>query len=419
LSTIVVPKSLERASNNGSILVRAIDANGQPISGANVNITNTTVSPIININDITDGQGYLEVVDTPTGTLSYNISVTKSDNYSTDFTTSSSATNPNPSKLPITVESKKSATATFQIDQLGSINIHSVSKTDCSGIGGVGINARGQKLIGVLPVVYKYSRNITTDGNGDYALANMEWDSYFLTLTGSVYDIAGTIPMLPAQLLRGGTQDVSLILSNHTANSLLVKVKDAGTGLPLSGVTVRLTGVSYDNSLTTGLGYARQTDWSLGSGQASFVNEQQYFSDDGKIDGATSAGDAQLKKLGDYYFVSGALESSTFDLNNTVNFNSILFSPTTQPTEAGEIPVRIQMAAANSPTPAEWNFTGPDGTTGAFYTATNTVAFSGLSGNRYFRYKLFLSTDSTQYTPLVSEIAVTYTNSCTPPGQTF
>ena len=251
LSTIVVPKSLESASNNGSILVRAIDANGQPISGANVNITNTTVSPIININDITDGQGYLEVVDTPTGTLSYNISVTKSDNYSTDFTTSSSATNPNPSKLPITVESKKSATATFQIDQLGSINIHSVSKTDCSGIGGVGINARGQKLIGVLPVVYKYSRNITTDGNGDYALANMEWDSYFLTLTGSVYDIAGTIPMLPAQLLPGGTQDVSLILSNHTANSLLVKVKDAGTGLPLSGVPVRLTGVRYDNSLKT------------------------------------------------------------------------------------------------------------------------------------------------------------------------
>ena len=38
-------------------------------------------------------------------------------------------------------------------------------------------------------------------------------------------------------------------------------------------------------------------------------------------------------------------------------------------------------------------------------------------GDRYLRYKLFLSTQSATNTPDVSDVAFTYTTACTPPGQ--
>ncbi len=416
LSTLIAPKNLEGASTNGHLYIQVFDATGGDVAGANVHVVNTARTPNVVIDDVTGSDGWLRIIDTPTGTLSYNITVSKN-GYSSDYTVAASIDNPNPKKPPANVVSQYVTELSFSIDRLGSINLHSVDPI-CSAIGGVGFNLHGTKVLGTDPNIYKFSQNFTTDGSGNKNFPNQEWDTYYLTPTTVSYDVAGTIPALPFNLTPGLNQEFYAILRPHTTNSLLVQVKDAGTGLPLSDATVRLVGGSYDETLATSLGYTRQTDWSGGSGQVNYVTENQYFSDDGNLE-TSSAGDLKLRKVGGIYLSSGYLESSTFDLGSGVNLRNLVWEPINQPAETGTNPIVFQLATSNSSTPETWDFLGPDGTSATFYTTTDTVINAGLSGNRYLRYKVFLSTDNNHYTPLLSEVAITFTSECTPPGQVF
>lgn len=413
LSTIIAPDSLEGASENGALFVHVFGATGQPISGATVQIQGGSTT----INDTTDINGLVKVIDIPTGTMKYHVTATKG-GYSQDQTYEPTAENTTPTKLPITVVSKMVSETFLSIDLLGSLNVETINET-CSAIPNAGFTIRGHKIIGSDPEVYKYNHYYTTDAAGVKNLGAVEWDTYEINVTGTSYDIAGTIPINPLIISPGLNQVVSLILKPHTQNSLLVKVKDAGTGLPLSGATVRLRlSGSYDQSKTTGLGFARQTDWSGGSGQVLFTLENKYFSDNGSVS-TPSAGDLTLKKSGNSYESSGILESSTFDLGSDVNFINIIPEPQAQPAECGTYPIKFQIAASTSSTPGTWIFRGPDGSTSTYYSLTDTVLWDGLNNNRYMRYKVYLSTADTKFTPTLSEVAFTYNSSCVPPGQAF
>lgn len=417
LSTRITPKGLEGASQNGALFVNVFDASGLPIQGANVRITNASTTPPLVIDDVTDNEGNYRLIDAPTGTLAYAITISKS-GYSSDYTVSSTASNPNPAKPPSNVVSQAVTNISFSIDHTGNVTYHTLNST-CAALGNIPLAVSGSKLIGQNPTVYKYQKTITTDGSGNATMSPLEWDDYNIGLTNTAYDLGGTIPLLPFALLPGATQDASVILVPHTANSLLVSVIDAGTKLPLSDAAVELTNGVYDSVILTGLGYTRQTDWSGGSGQANFINATKYFFDSGTMENSKPAGDIVLKKTGNSYAGSGWLESSTFDLGTAVNFNSLIVTPSTQSTSTGIMPVRLQMATSDTSTPASWNFLGPDGTDTTYYTPTSTLINSIHNGSRYLRYRLFLSTDDARVTPQVGELAFTYTSGCTPPGQSF
>ena len=414
LSTIVSPKNLEGASQNGALFIHVFDANGLPISQANVHIINSAVVPNIIIDDVTDNNGDLKIIDAPTGTLSYHLTVSKS-GYSSDSTVTSSASNPNPLKPPANVVSQTITEISFSIDKVSNLVVSSVNQA-CDSVTGPTVNLRGNKIIGVNPDVYKTSKNFSLS-SGSYNLDNLEWDTYHISVSGTAYDLAGSVPMLPLKLNPNVNQSLSLILKNHTTNSLLVKVKDAGTGLPLSDAVVRLYNGGFDDSVQTDLGYMRQTDWSNGGGQVNFLDETKYFSDDGNLENSFPAGDLKLKKTGNTYALSGQLESSTFDLGGNVTLRNLISEPISQSPQSGTNPIRFQLAATSTLNAIYWNFVGPDGTANSYYTSTNTLISSDLSNKRYLRYKVFLSTADNRYTPQLSEIDITYTNSCTPPGQ--
>lgn len=417
MTTHIAPKTLETATNNGSLFMQVVNASGLPVSGATVRIVNPSTTPAINSTDFTGADGWFRVLDAPTSTLSYAITISKN-GYSSDYTIPSSASNPSPTKLPASVASQSITTVNFAIDQLGSMDFHTMSPI-CAPIGSTPFILRGEKQIGSLPVVYKYRQTLMSDGNGDYTVSGAEWDTYIVSSTGSTYDLAGTIPMSPFPLLPGANQDVSVILKPHTSQSLLVKVQDSGTGLPLSGATVRVSATGYDQTLFTGLGYVQQTDWSNGSGQSQFTNDQQYFVDDSRVDTTSQPGEITLKQIGGNYLYDGYLESSTFDLGIAVNFSNVIINPSTQPTSTGSNTVRLQLATSNSSTPAVWEFLGPDGTAETYYSATNTVINAVHNDNQYARYRVYLQTDDVAATPNVSDVSLTYTTSCVAPGQSF
>ena len=404
ITTNIAPKNLETASTNGAILIKVFDSNGIPVPNASVHIVNTNIIPNIIIDDVTDSNGFLQIVDAPPGTNAYQITVTKTD-YSIDRTYTPSISNPNPVKPDITVIIQQLTQISFSIDRLSSMHFSSVNLL-CTPVSGINFNLIGSKNIGLnLP---KYSSNLITNASGEYLSSNMEWDNYTVTGIDTSYDIIGINPLNQISLIANSVQNVSLIVAPKNPNSLLITVKDGVTRLPLTNAIVNLIyGSSYDVSKTTGRGFINQTDWSTGD----------YTSDDGNID-SSSAGELKLRKIFDQYNPSGWLESSTIDTGSASNFYNLIWLPVDQPVTSGPDSAKFQFATnATTTATTTWTYLGPDGTASTYYTNSNSLISEVHNGDRYARYKVYLSSISTTTTPSISDISFTVTSSCTPPGQ--
>ena len=413
-TTHVGPRALETASTNGALFVQVFDASGQPVSGADVHVENNQAVPPIVIDDTTNNDGFLQIVDAPPGAEAYEIAVSKS-GYSTEQTYPTGAPgNPNPTKPHATVALQQLTQISFSIDRTSTLDISSVTNT-CGPVSSIDFSLSGSKLIGANPDVLKYSASHITDGLGKKTIFGLEWDTYNLNFTDSSYDLAGAVPLLPLALNPNTGQDFKLIVAPKVSNGLLVTVKDASTQLPLSDAIVRLEGLSYDTTLTTGHGFIRQTDWSGGAGQDDFIDPARYFDSDGNVEINDPAGEFHLRKIFDEYEPSAYLISSAFDTGSASNFHQILWQPQSQPPDTGQDSVRFQIATNNNE--MTWNFLGTDGTANTYYTLADQNINSLHNGDRYLRYKAFLQTASTTWTPTISDVSFTFTSSCVPPGQ--
>lgn len=411
-STRVSPKNLETSSTNGALVIKVFDSDGVALSGANVSIVNTAVSPNVNINDVTGIDGTLTIVDAPPATEAYEITVTKS-GYSTDRTYPvGDVDNPNPSKPHATVLVQQITQLSFSIDEISTVSVSTKSQT-CSAIGYVDFNLYGSKLIGTSPDVLKYEVDHTTDSSGLLTINNLEWDTYNMILNDASYDLIGTNPLLALGLVPGSTQPMDVIVAPKDPNRLLVVVTDQATSLPLEDVDVQLTKSGFDETKTTGRGYINQTDWSGGGGQEDFLVEDEYSSSDGNIETNDPAGEIKLRDVFGFYVSSGELISSTFDVGSSTNFSNIYWEPLSQSVDTN---VKFQIASSNE-TSSAWSFTGPDGTTTSYYIVGDQDIHSSNNGKRYIRYKAFLESDDTSHTSIISDASFTFTSSCVPPGQ--
>ncbi len=417
-TTTIAPKRLETTAGNGALLVQVFNAVGQPVQDAQVNIVNTTTNPTLDFNDITNAQGQLTIIDVPPASQSYHITVTKP-GYSTDQTYPiGDPNNPNPLKPDATVIADAVTQISFAIDTLSTLNVQTVNQV-CSARSNVDFELTGAKLIGQAPDMLKYDHFLTTDSNGTLALPNMEWDTYNASITDPLYYLAGSLPSLPMQISPNTTESLSMIAEPKTANALLVSVVDAVTQQPVQGASVQVQGTNYSKTLQTGEGNWQQTDWSGGAGQTDWSDATRYSS--GSNEGTTNpAGELKLQQNGGVYASSGYIISSIFDNLAPTNFYHLVVTPEGQPSQTGTDPVRIQIASSKTDTPTTtWNFLGPDGTPGTYYTPSNHTLNPIHNGDRYIRYRIDLRTSNTAYTPNVSDIAISFADACTPSGQVY
>ncbi len=418
-ATNVVPKGLEGTLNAGALLIKVYNANGQPVPGASVHIEGTTTSPSIILDRSSDSSGQWIEVGLPARVNGYHIVVT-APGYSTDQTYPISVSNPNPIKPDATIVDGQVTTVSFFIDLLSTLNIKTLNNL-CQNVSGVNLNIKGAKLIGTSPDVYKYFMNWTSVA-GLIALTNLEWDTYTPTLlTGQSWVVLGTSPIQKIDVLPGTTQTFTMILNtNSTANSLLVIVKDAGTGAALENATVHLRkggSVPQDYYGVTGGSVWVQSDWTSGGGQATWstTTPDRYFQDDANIDINSAPTGVRLKKTSGNYAASGWLESSTYDTGTSAsNFTTITWQPTSQDAAAA---LKFQIASNNDN--ATWLYLGPDGTSSTYYTVSGTSISSAHDNNRYVRYKAFLSTTNNKKTPVLTSISINYVSGCFTPGQVW
>ncbi len=410
----ISPANLQSAGNGGALVAQVFNANGEPVQGATVYVQSVATSSVQNT-DVTNNYGILNVIGVPPGTNMYKIVVSKS-GYSTEETYAIGGSgNPNPTKPNVTILDKQVSQASFAIDKLSTLRFTSVSPL-CTPIGNIDFSLVGAKNIGAS--VPKYSQSLATNSSGVLTLNNMEWDTYTLTPTDTGYDIAGINPDSPFSLNPDNNQEVQLVVIPRDLNSLMLSIKDSATGLPISGAVVELTKSGYDKTKITGQGYLSQIDWSQGSGQDMFVNQSQYYSDNGSVDTATSSGDVLLRDFFGSYNTNatGTLESSTFDTGTSSNYYSLSWTPNNQPLYTGANSLKIQFATNASSTDS-WNYYGPDGTSDTYYTVPDSPINNIHNNKQYARYKAFLTTESSTSTPKLSSLFFSYTSGCIPPGQ--
>lgn len=416
-TTRVAPKALETTGNNGALFIYVFDANGQPIEDADIYVKfNATTTPII-IQDVTNINGVLQIVDAPPGVEAYEITVSK-EGYSTEKTyATGDVENPVPDRPHANVVSGQVTEISFSIDELSTVNINTRNIT-CSSIGGVDFNIESSKTIGVNTP--KLDKDYATDSNGKRTLNDVEWDTYNITLLEAGKHLIGSNPSLPFDVYPGTTQSLDLILGNSNPNAVLVTVVDGSNQQLLSDAIVKFTQGSVMKTATTGSGYIEQTDWSSGYGQVQVGDESKYYVQSGEVETSVPEGEISLKSFSGGYFDDGWLESSIFDIGTTTNFLTISWTPGDQPQQTGNSAVRFQIATNETlEEPVVWNFTGPTGASGTYYTSPGQAISSLNDGDRYLKYKVLLDTENTSYTPNISDVRFSFATDCTPVGQAY
>lgn len=420
-STRVAPKSLENTGNNGALFISVFDSNGQPVSGAEVYVEyNATTTPII-IEDMTNNDGMLQIIDAPPGLEAYEITVSKT-GYSTDKTyATGDVSNPSPSKPHANVVAGQVTQVSFSIDRLSELTVNT-RNIACSSISNIDFNLESSKQIGVNTP--KYNIDHVTNSSGRKLISGLEWDTYNLTLLESGKHLIGTNPSVPLDVFAGTEQTLDLILGDSDPNAVLVTVVDGGNQQLLSDADVKFTQGSFVATTTTGSGYLEQTDWSGGQGQNSFTNSTKYLTQDGDIETSDPIGELKLNYFSNIFSTSGWLESSIFDIGTTTNFLTLSWTPSDQPQYTGSESAKFQIATNETldSTPEEplvWNFYGPNGTAGTYYTTPGQAIANTHDGDRYLKYKVFLNTEDTSVTPNISDVRFSFATDCTPVGQAY
>ena len=248
----IAPKSGEAATTDtGALNIQVIDAQGHGVPNASVNVINSTASPVINLTDTTDNDGYLEIYGVATGTNAYKITATKT-GYSTDQTYPvGGGSNPNPLKPNSTVATEQVTSVSFSIDTRASLAVASVA-TSCDPVANFNFSLTSNKTNDVAGLIPKYFNTFQTNSSGVLTISPLEWDSYDATSSDLSYDIAGVDVANPISVSPGASQTAKFVLMPKNGNSLLVTVKDSVTKTLASHSTVELVGPSgYDQTLIT------------------------------------------------------------------------------------------------------------------------------------------------------------------------
>ena len=403
ITTTVAPSLLAQGTVYGSIFVYAIDANGLALPNANIRVVNASVTPSIDLTDTTNASGVLKLIGVPTSSQGYQIFASKSGYSNAQTYPVAGSGNPNPIQPNITVASQTVSNATFAIDRLSSLTI-TTTDNRCNAVGSEPFSMQGSKLIGTSPNVLKFSTSSATNASGTITLSNMEWDTYTLALTDASKNVAGTIPFSPITINPSSTQSFQFVVQTSTNPSLLVSVSDSATKAAVPNATITIAKAGTTLSLVTDHATFSQANWT----------GNQFGSQDGGIDASHAGVITLLANASSSYATSTSdwLISKTFDVGGTSStFNAISWSPTTQPIGTT---LSFQVAANNDN--ATWNFVGPDGTQGTYFTVTSTLPAS-LAGNRYFRYEVFMSTGDPSVTPSLNTISFDFSANCVPPSQ--
>lgn len=308
LSTIIAPRDLEGETDKGFMLVHIVDANGVPVPDATINVINNELNPHVSISMTSDSNGQLLLLDlVPSANYKYSVIATK-DGYTTDRTCRKQGNGntctdtqgvPDPYLENRIIRVGELDEVTLAIDHFASLAINSYNE-QCEPINNIHFTLQGlNKKISVSPTIAKNIITFVTNASltPHWQKNDIEWDTYDLIVNTNGFNIAGINHDLALNILPNTNTMINVLLAQATSNSLLVTVKDSGTGTNLSNASIKLVNESqtYDQTKVSGQGFVEQTDWSGGSGQVDFSATDKYYSDNAQIETLATTGQISLR----------------------------------------------------------------------------------------------------------------------------
>jgi hypothetical protein len=118
-----------------------------------------------------------------------------------------------------------------------------------------------------------------------------------------------------------------------------------------------------------------------------------------------SDGTVRLQSIGHLtpmYVPSGTLESSSHDCGTAADFLTISWDGQTP--DSTELKFQIATNNDNS----TWDFVGPNGSPATYYITSGSAIWSGHDGDRYIKYKAYLSTPTITQSPMFEEVRITF-----------
>ena len=258
----------------------------------------------------------------------------------------------------------------------------------------------------------------TTTGTGPASITNWQGQTFIPAVTGTLVKA-----------------DVNLFCSGCTGTTpnLTLSVRATSGGLPTGADLASATitgfssgaGVYYTATfgapatLTSGTQYALLlrpvANPSVGAGYfwirsspSTYANGQRVLStDSGATFTADSTRDFNFKAYMQTGFAaSGNQVSSLKDSNPATGFTPTWSTLSWTAATPANTALTYQVAASNSGS-GPFNFVGPDGTAGTFFT-TSGASLSQFNGQRYLQYKALLSTTNSAATPTVNDVTMCF-----------
>lgn len=261
-----VPTGIEVASGGGTLSINVIDGTGTGVPTVTVHITNTSVTPHIDVTTQTDSTGNLMFPGAAASSQAYRIQASKSGYYST----TTYAPYPTTAYSPVDIDGSVVAAAfnqkTIVMDTAANLEFATKDAlgTDMPSIGFhlVGGRKLGDTVVALpaLPaIIPSLDSDFTSDSSAQKTVSNQASGSYIFTLLDTAqYQLIrlSTLNAILNKVVAAGdaTTNIDAIIADKNIASALVTVIDASTpAMPLSGATVHVTNalLGYDATVTT------------------------------------------------------------------------------------------------------------------------------------------------------------------------
>jgi type II secretory pathway pseudopilin PulG len=183
VDTNVAARVAETSSTTGALFVYVLDNNGNPISGANVNVINNSLSPAINMTDSTDVNGVAIFYDLKPDTTGYDYEITASISGYSSLTTLKPSGSLQPNYPSQNILSQQSSSVTLTIKPQGDYSLVAEA-VDTSG--------------NVIPNMQIYMKGgykkYTSDEDTSYYFDNYTPDTRPLTDSGGMLAFSYLVP---------------------------------------------------------------------------------------------------------------------------------------------------------------------------------------------------------------------------------
>jgi len=202
----------ETASNTGALFVKVVDDSGTPVVGATINVTNSSVSPAVNVSDTSDENGIVIFYDLPPSTSGYKYQISASESGYSSLTTIVPSGVLQPTYSSQNLIAQSSSYATLVIKKQGTSSLV-LETTDVNGnpLASAKIYVKGgyKKYTATTDTTYYYDTlspsdtRPVTDSNGLAALTNLVPGNYIFcgdagatscSVSGTTYYLAAAIP---------------------------------------------------------------------------------------------------------------------------------------------------------------------------------------------------------------------------------